>query len=205
MPISITKVAPATAGGPPFNTIVEATTSRPFATSTGVPFKSSLNSTRTDPSPSQAPVMRVLERTRAAWGRGKMKKFFVLVVVALLVSAPAPSNADAWRGHGRVFVGTHVFIRGPFWGGCCWGRPWWGRARRQPPEGGGAAPGAGAAGPTGSGRDRRQSWRCRRHRGRRRWPTPRLSAPGRAVPSPARQVSGSARSHDSSVKSKCNA
>jgi len=43
MPISITTVAPATAGGPPFNTIVEALTSRPFATSTDVPFKSSLN------------------------------------------------------------------------------------------------------------------------------------------------------------------
>ena len=48
-----------------------------------------------------------------------MKKLFVLVVVALLVSAAAPSNADAWRGHGRVFVG----IGGPFWG---WGwDPFW--------------------------------------------------------------------------------
>ncbi len=55
-----------------------------------------------------------------------MKKLFVLVVVALLASAAAPSNADAWRGHGRVFVGTHVFVGGPFWGGCCWGGPWWG-------------------------------------------------------------------------------
>ena len=41
--ISITTVTPATAAVPSFNTIVDALTSRPFATSTDVPFKSSLN------------------------------------------------------------------------------------------------------------------------------------------------------------------
>jgi hypothetical protein len=57
-----------------------------------------------------------------------MKKIIclgVLIVILLLVVSPQPSYARG--GHGRVFVGTHVFIGPGFWGPSPWWGPgWWG-------------------------------------------------------------------------------
>ena len=58
-----------------------------------------------------------------------MKKaicFSVLALSVLLLVHPQPVEAG---GHGRVFVGTHVFVGPGFW----WPRPWWGPGWWGPP------------------------------------------------------------------------
>jgi len=56
-----------------------------------------------------------------------MKNSYVSLIVRATRSGPAPSNADAWRGHGRVFVGITCSSEGLL-GGCCgadmWGPGW---------------------------------------------------------------------------------